>query len=66
MGFMKRLEVGEKKSGGEKSRRIPRFLVWETKEKGKPIYEIGDARREQNWGEIWYLKCLRDTKPELL
>ena len=36
--------------GEEKSRRILWFLVLETKEKGKPIYEVGDTRGEHKWG----------------
>ena len=35
-----------------KTRRMPRFLALETKEKGKPICEVGNTTGEHIWGEF--------------
>lgn len=45
-----------------KTRRMSRFLVLETKEKGKPICEIGNTTGEHISGGIYYSKCLQDLQ----
>lgn len=38
--------------GQEKSQRIPRYPALETKEEGKPTFEVRNTKREHRLGEI--------------